>query len=336
MPRALNLKFSWLLTLFALITLVFAAQAQPGSSRPTPIMVEVHGQVRYPDNRVAERVLVRLEGFGSGVNGQTMTDSSGKFRFSGLGQEQYIVSVRAPGFLEARQQVDLKTTSSAYITFNLQPDEKQNSSLPIKAGIVNYKIPLEAQKEFDAGRELLLKEKKTSDGISHLQKAVSLYPEYVEAHMLLGTAYMDNKQWDKAEHTLKKTLELDPRLAAAHFALGEVYRHQQKYPDAEKTLLEGLKLEPKSPQGHLTLGQVYFAKGDWAKAGPEVGQSLQLKPDYADAYLLAGNLFLRARNAANALEMFSQYLRLDPNGHYAAQTREMVEKIKKAMAEKKP
>ena len=83
------------------------------------------------------------------------------------------------------------------------------------------------------------------------------------------------------------------------------------------------------------LGQVYFAKGDIAKAGPEVGQALQLKPDYAEAYLLAGNLFLKARNAASALQMFDEYLRLEPKGNYAAQTREMVEKIRKAMAEKK-
>ncbi len=33
--------------------------------------------------------------------------------------------------------------------------------------------------------------------------------------------------------------------------------------------------------------------------------------------------------------MYEEYLRLEPKGQYAAQTREMVEKIKKALAEKK-
>lgn len=335
MPHSFTFTRSGLLILIALVTMVFAAQAQPGSSRPNPIMVEIHGQVRYPDNRVAERVLVRLEGFGSGVNGQTMTDSSGKFRFTGLGQEQYIVSVRAPGYLEARQQVDLKTTTSAYLTFNLLPEKKENNSQPISLAVINSKIPPEAQKEFDLGRAILIEEKKAAGGITHLEKAVKVYPEFAEAQLLLGTAYMDNKQWDKAENTLKRAVELDDKVPSARFALGEVYRHQQKYAEAEKLLQEGLKLDPKSAQGHLSLGQVYFAKGDIAKAGPEVGQALQLKPDYAEAYLFAGNLFLRARNAPNALQMFGQYLRLEPKGQYAAQTREMVEKIKKAMADKK-
>ncbi len=34
--------------------------------------------------------------------------------------------------------------------------------------------------------------------------------------------------------------------------------------------------------------------------------------------------------------MFQEYLRLQPNGPAAAQTKEVVEKIKKALAEKKP
>ena len=335
MPRSLNLKLSLLVCFFAL-TVTLTAEAQPGSSRPSPVIVEIHGEVRYGDTRaIAERVLVRVEGFGSGVNGQSLTDSSGKFRFSGLGQAQYIVTVRAPGYREARQQVDLATQPRAYLQFQLVPEKTEPISPAGPGAIINISIPPEAQKEFEQGRTILLEEKNVENAITHLEKAVSLHPKFVDAHLLLGTAYLDNKQWDKAERELKKTLEIDAKATGACFALGEVYRHQQKYVEAEKVLQEGLKLDPKSHQGRLSLGQVYFAKGDFAKAGPEVGQALQLKPDYAEAYLLAGNLFLKAKNADNALQMFEQYLRLEPKGKYAAQTREIVEKIRKAMAEKK-
>ena len=337
MPRSSNLKFSWLMILLALVMAPAAAQAQlPSSSRSAPILVEIHGQVRFGDTRApAERVLVRLEGFGSGVNGQIMTDSTGKFRFSGLGQATYVVTVRAPGYTEARQEVDLKVTSSVYLNFNLIPDKRETTPLPVSGSLVNSRIPPEAQKEFDTGRTMLLEEKKVEGGIAHLEKALNLYPEFLDARLLLGTAYLDSKQWEKAERELKKTLEIDSKTAPAYFALGEAYRRQQKYVEAEKVLQDGLKLDPKSHQGHFTLGEIYFARGDIAKAGPEVGQALQLRPDFAEAYVLAGNLFLRARNAQNALEMFEQYLKLEPKGPLAPQTREMVDKIKKAMAEKK-
>jgi tetratricopeptide (TPR) repeat protein len=320
---------------FASLTCTSIAQV-PGSSRPAPVLVEILGQVRFAQGGApAEKVLVRVEGFGSGVNGQMLTDSTGKFRFSGLGQATYIVTVRAPGYRELRQEVDLQTMPRAYLQFQLVPEKTETTPLPVAGNLVNSKIPPEAQKEFDTGRTMLVEEKKVEGGIAHLEKAVSLSPEFLDAHLLLGTAYMDTKQWEKAERELRKTLEIDSKATAAHFALGEVYRQQQKYAEAEKALQDGLKLDPKSHQGHFALGQVYFAKGDIAKAGPEVGQALQLKPDYAEAYLLAGNLFLRARNAANALQMFEEYLRLEPKGPLAAQTREMVEKIKKAMSEKK-
>jgi tetratricopeptide (TPR) repeat protein len=327
----------WLMIFIALVSLAGASIAQvPNSSRPAPVMVEIQGQVRFAQGGApAEKVLVRLEGFGSGVNGQMLTDSSGKFRFSGLGQAQYVVTVRAPGYREARQNVDLQTTPRAYLQFQLVPEKTEPIAPAGSAATININIPPEARKEFEQGRTILLEEKNAEKAIPHLEKAVNLYPNFAEAHLLLGTAYLDGKQWEKAERELKKALEIDSKTMAAYLTLGEVYRRQQKYAEAEKVLQDGLRLDPKSHQGHFALGQVYFAKGAIAKAGPEVGQALQLKPDYAEAYVLAGNLFLRARNAQNALQMFEEYLRLEPKGPLAAQTREMVEKIKKAMAEKK-
>ena len=80
-------KIRWLMIAFSLITLAPASFAQvTRNARPDPVVIEVHGQVRYANTGVlAERVLVRVEGFGSGLNGQTLTDSSGKFRFQDWG-----------------------------------------------------------------------------------------------------------------------------------------------------------------------------------------------------------------------------------------------------------
>jgi tetratricopeptide (TPR) repeat protein len=122
---------------------------------------------------------------------------------------------------------------------------------------------------------------------------------------------------------------------AAQFILGEVYRRQKKFDAAEKILQEGLKIEARLSQGHLNLGRVYYDKGDLAKAGPKVGQAIQIKLDFAEAYVLAGSLFLKARKAESALQMFEEYLRLEPNGQFAAETRELVARIKRALAEKK-
>jgi len=67
-----------------------------------------------------------------------------------------------------------------------------------------------------------------------------------------------------------------------------------------------------------------------------VKQALALDPNLAAAHLLKGNLLFKVRRAADAQHEFEEYLRLDPKGQYADQTRALVEKIKKALAGQKP
>jgi hypothetical protein len=44
---------------------------------------------------------------------------------------------------------------------------------------------------------------------------------------------------------------------------------------------------------------------------------------------------LRARQPENALVEFEEYLRLAPNGEFAAQTRDIIQKIRQALVNKK-
>ncbi len=52
---------------------------------------------------------------------------------------------------------------------------------------------------------------------------------------------------------------------------------------------------------------------------------------YAEARLLMGNLLLPNRHTPRTLQQFKEYLRLDPNGPFAAPTRELVTKIEQAL-----
>jgi len=301
-------------------------------------VAEVHGQVRYAAGGApAERVLVRVERYGGGLVGEAVTDSNGAFRFPGLEKAQYTVTVRAAGYREAQQQINLKTSTSEYVTLQLAPDRDaaDKTDVALTPGVIDANTPPEAQKEFALGRRALLDEKKIDEGRKHLEKALSLYPKFIEAQLLLGTAWMEAHDWRKAEAALRRAIEIDPKTAQPHFALGEVYRQQSRYQDAEKVLLEGLKLDERAWQAHFTLGRVYLASNDLAKAGVAAGRALQLKPDLAEGYLLAGNILLRARKPEDALPMFEEYLRLMPKGESAAETREVVNKIKRALPGKK-
>lgn len=294
-----------------------------GSTEP----IQVTGILRYADGNPANDVVVRLEALTGGVVGEIRTDRLGKFRFDGLSPKQYQVVIRHAGFREIQREVNLVMVSAEFVQLTLVPTGLAKSSVIPPPKVVDANVPAEAVREYEKADAAFANDK-PAEAIRHLEKAVNLYPKFLEGYLRLGTAYMDLQQWEKAEHALKRALEINPKTANAYFALGEIYWRQNKYEEAEHVLREGLAIEERSWQGHFTLGRLYLSKGDLVKAGRQIALTIQLNPNLAEAHLIAGNLLLRANKREEALDEYQEYLRLAPNGEYAAQARATVSKIK--------
>jgi tetratricopeptide (TPR) repeat protein len=233
----------------------------------------------------------------------------------------------------------MMTMSSGLVLLQLTPDATTSTTTSM-TGSINANVPPAAQKEFDKGVVALGEGSKDKIGVAVrcFEKAVSIYPQFVEARLKLGTAYMDLEQWDKAEKALLATVEIDPKAFNALFALSEIYLRENKIAEAEKVLVQGLAIQDASYLGHLNLARVYWekaravkdlmaAKPALEKAYEEVKRALVLNPDLAGAHLLKGNLLLRFSRTADAVSEFNAYLRLEPNGPFAAETRALLEKI---------
>jgi len=324
------------------LRLVFIASILTLGSLPV-MAQQIQGEVRYADNaQTAIGVQVRCDG--TGGNSQQITDRNGKFYFR-VSPGHYTVTVKEPGFIEQQQSVDVTDSmQSEWMNFRLKADTKSGGTRPLPGPDV--KVSPAAQKEFETGETLIASDKKESkqEGISHIEKALKLDPQYPEAQLRLGTAYMDLEQWDKAEQVLRKTLEIDPKAANAFFALGDLYLHEKKYDQAEEALKQGLLIETNSARAHLTLARVYWDKAaglkeeaQWRpsleKSYEEVKQAITLDPNLAAAHLLKGNLLFKVRRAPDALKEYDEYLRLDPKGESAEQTRALADKIRKAIAQ---
>jgi len=309
---------------------------------------QVTGQVRYGDtNQPAFNVNVHCDGAGTSQIQQT--DRSGRFTCRLGSPGRFSVRVDAGGYISEEQSGSaLDSNTSEYMFFRLRPDPGAKAAVPT-ASTADPDVPSEARKAFDKGVEAISvgNKDKIEEGARQLEKAVSLYPKFLEAQVKLGAAYMDLQQWDKAELAFKKALDIDSKAANALLALGEIYLRQKKTDEAEKVLLLGLQIDDKSAAGHLALARAYWetgskikdeaqARSSLEKAYDQVNQALKLDPNVAQAHLVKGNLLLRVRRAADAQHEFEEYLRLDPKGPFADQTRALVERIKKALdAEKK-
>jgi len=320
-----------------LMTIVLTLGCYPAFGQSTQPMfssqaLRITGYVRYANGSPANEVVVRLDRLSGGFVADARTDRLGKFSFTALQPIQYQVVIHHPGYIEIVRDVNLVMVPSENMQLALIPDHSEVGNKPPPASsklILDASVPAEARKEFEKADAILATQKKdrTGEAMVHLQKALTIYPNFLEAQLKLGAAYMDLRQWDNAEQALKRALEINPRTVNAYLALGEVYLRQKKYSEAEKTLRDGLIIEDRSWQGHFALARLYYTEGDLARAGRQVVLTIQLNDSFPEARLLAANIYLKVNNRQYALEQFQEYLRLAPKGEFAAQARQAVQKL---------
>ncbi len=282
-------------------------------SRPERFLLSILLTLASPfaDGSPANEVVVRLERLSGGYVTDVRTDRLGKFRFVGLARIQYQLVIHHPGYVEIEREVNLVMAPVENLQLALVPNRTEvGTKLPPVSSkvILDASVPSEARKEFQKADTLLATQKKdrTEEAVIYLQKALRLYPDFLEAQLKLGAAYMDLQQWDNAEQALKRTLEINPKTVNAYLALGEVYARQKKYSAAEKALTDGLMIEHRSWQGHFALARIYYASGDLSRAARQVG---------------------KVDNRQDALEQFQEYLRLAPKGEFALQARRAIQKL---------
>jgi tetratricopeptide (TPR) repeat protein len=315
----------------AISSTLFAQRERDTYSTASPNSFEVVGQVRLAETGLpAANVPIRLERFGGGLVDQIDTDNNGRFRFPYLPRGYYKVIVNAPGYRPAQQDADLQVVFRAFLIFDLATEKAAAISLDV----IDARAPAEAREQLSRGRTALVK-KSYPEAIAHLQKAIALYPDFYEAHLLLGTTFVDEREWKQAETAFERAVALKAGSATPMLLLGEVYWREKRYQEAEKTLLDGLKLDDKSWNGYFVLARLYWDQENIPKAAPAIGHTLQLKPDFAPAHLLAGNILLRINQQERALAEYQEYLRLEPKGEFAVPTRELVAKLSKAIVENK-
>jgi tetratricopeptide (TPR) repeat protein len=295
-------------------------------------------QVRYANGQPGPRSIhVRLESAEGGPVADCMTTQEGRCHFTPSSSGVFMVRMEERGYKEASARVEIIGINRGYAVLELKPlkEEPKPDASPIAkdasvaAGSLN--IPDKAQQEFEKGEDAL-KAKQPEEGAKHFEKAIKQYENYPEAYRMLGEAYLDQKDWKKAETALKRSIELDPKVAASYVDLGAVENQQQNYPAAEEALKKGLALAPDAAAAKYELAKTYWAMGRWQDAAPLAEETVTALPELATAHVLMANIYLKKRDGASALREYQEYLRLEPEGTMAPQVREVVAKIQASMA----
>ncbi|MEK6302619.1 MAG: tetratricopeptide repeat protein [Acidobacteriota bacterium] len=149
----------------------------------------------------------------------------------------------------------------------------------------------------------------------------------------LVEALIGAKQWALAEEEIKKGLMLQSADAVdLKIKLGMVMIRQGKSAAAVAILNEASEAEPDNALAHFNLGTALFQSGSLDKAETALSRAYALKQsEMPGAQLLLGDLYFQRKEYPKAIEAFKAYLRDLPSAPNAAQVKEAIERLRRAV-----
>ena len=112
------------------------------------------------------------------------------------------------------------------------------------------------QAAYDQARSFL-EVNKVEQAIGVAQHILEYFPENLEAHRILGEAYLAGRQFDLAEVAFGRVLHSDPENIPAHVGLGITYERQGKLDRAVGEFEQALEVRPDMPELRSQLLRLY-------------------------------------------------------------------------------
>jgi tetratricopeptide (TPR) repeat protein len=169
----------------------------------------------------------------------------------------------------------------------------------------DLQVPAKATKEFDRS----MKAFQSNDYLSaanHLEKAVRIAPDFVQAHNNLGAMYINLKRYENAVVELQKTIDLNPNVEAPYHNLGMVLILLGRLPDAEAAARHALDLSPQRAATLYTLGRILALEGHYT---PEAVSLLsQAAVDTPEANLVLAKVLQNRGERVGAAAALRVYL----------------------------
>lgn len=190
------------------------------------------------------------------------------------------------------------------------------------------------------------------EALAELTRALTLAPQSVDVHQLLGSVLLDVGRADESLSAFRRArdgdpnyaaawrgmgdalvalgrdadalplfqeaVRLDPDDAASRSGLGAALARGGQFDAALEHLLDAVHMAPRYAKAHLNLGNTYLAMGRLQDAEAAYARALEIEPTYVDAWFNRGVLEMYRQRAAAAAECFEAVLRERP-GHAQAQ-----------------
>lgn len=309
------------------LALAFALVAVPASAQLTSV---IRGKIVDEAGKPVEGAIIKGVFLGDVKRefDNVKSNAKGEFLRAGLAPGNWKVTATKDA-LVGNLTVAL-SLDPAVITIQLgAPKKEAPSGMSAKQIEDNNKKQAQMETDFNAAKTAF--DSGDFDGaIANLQKIVVALPTCAACYLSMGDAYTKKMDMEGAEKAYLKSIELDPTKPQPYAALATVYNAQKKFDEAAKMGAKANELSDAAGGGDapsaFNQGVILFNQGKAAEAVVHFDKATKLDPKMADAWYYAGLSRVAAKGVATdeAKAAFREYLKLAPDGQYAAIAKDII------------
>jgi tetratricopeptide (TPR) repeat protein len=191
---------------------------------------------------------------------------------------------------------------------------------------------------FDAGVEAS-KAGNYDEAIAKFTEASGMVPGCYDCFYNIGYAYSQKKDYEQAEAAFLKAIELKPTYVDAYNGLATVYNAQKKFDKAQEASAKAAEAAAAAGPGaagtaggidaEYNQGVIAWNAGNIAGAKVHFLKVLELNPNHAEAHYQLGMALVNEGKLPEAAAEFETYLKLAPEGPFAATAKSVLAQIKK-------
>ena len=154
---------------------------------------------------------------------------------------------------------------------------------------------------------------KLNESVKNFEIAVTLKPDYAEAHYNLGVALKGLFQFDAAVKSYRNAITINPHYSMAHNNLGNVLRELGQMDTAIEHFEYAIAYKSDFAEAYYNLGKTYTNLSQHDNAAKNFERAITLKPDMYRAYFNLGVVCLELGRETKAINNYEKTIALKPD-----------------------
>lgn len=195
--------------------------------------------------------------------------------------------------------------------------------------LTSMQAPKDAKKEYEKGQKAA-QDKKLADAEKHLQKAVTVYPQYAAAWSMLGAVHVEMNQNETAYKDYQQALTADAKFVNPYYGLSVLSMKENKWKEVVQFTDQTIKLNPYAfPVAFLYNAAANYNLGNLDVAEKSARKFITMDPEHRrpEVALLLGEILTKKHDYAGALAQKRNYLAMAPNAPNSEAVREDVKRL---------